>query len=88
MSRAIILSDENTLEALPICDVCKKPVDKLVWMDDAFMERRSYRVFCHGDMQTVHVEIRELEHSSGAITFGRAFVRETAEIGEPRRLGP
>jgi hypothetical protein len=65
----------------PICDVCEKPVDKIVSMRDGFREVVSFRVFCHGEVETVQVDLMDLHDALGEIHFGRAFVRE-------KQLGP
>jgi hypothetical protein len=65
----------------PICAVCEKPVDKIVSMRDGFREVVSFRVFCHGDVETVEMDVIDMHDATGPIRFGRAFVRE-------KRLGP
>jgi hypothetical protein len=60
---------------LPICDVCKKTVDKLVSVKDDFDDCLAFRVFCHGEVETVRVDIRDLREMTGQMYFGRAFVK-------------
>lgn len=38
-----------------ICDVCKKPVERMQYRDDMVRDSRIIAVFCHGEQQSFEV---------------------------------
>jgi len=38
---------------LPHCAVCNKPVDKMEWFDNFDSHHRTFRAFCHGQVEVV-----------------------------------
>lgn len=81
MSVDFTIRDDGLSVPPPICDRCQKPVDKIVSMRDGFREVVAFRVFCHGEEETVRLDLMDLHDATGPIHFGRAFVRE-------KQLGP
>jgi hypothetical protein len=76
MSVDLTIRDDGLNVPPPICDRCNRPVDRIVSMRDAFTEVVAFRVFCHGEVETVHVDLFELHNATGPLYFGRAFVKE------------
>ena len=74
MTVDLTIRDDGLNVQPPICDVCGKPVDKIVSMRDAFEEVVAFRVFCHGEQETVRLDLMDLRDATGPIHFGRAFV--------------
>ena len=55
---------------VPICAICKKPVDRFEWMYRPDMFAKVFRAYCHGDMQEVALNDMDFE---GRVELGMAF---------------
>lgn len=64
-----------------ICAVCGREVERLERVEDPLRRKVTFTAYCHGDVETVDIQERELEANAERIKFGRAFVR-------PRALTP
>lgn len=63
---------ERVLGARPICGRCGKPVDRMTEDVDVFMERRRFRAYCHGQVESVVMTDQELQSIAG-VSWGVAF---------------
>jgi hypothetical protein len=71
---AFFYSADEVRAALPRCAVCGKPVDSLTKDEDAFLERVTFTVKCHGDVEKVVFQGAEREAlGSPGVDFGEAF---------------
>lgn len=71
-SREMNLSKPRSKNEFPICDVCNKPVERLVWTHDHVMCRRVVIAFCHGEREESYIDEIEI-HDDRVLGFGRAF---------------
>lgn len=70
------------LVSAPRCAVCRKPVDSITEEDDAFGERVTWTVRCHGESERVSLSYVELSNVP-SLDFRDAFTTTS-----PRRLTP
>jgi hypothetical protein len=63
------------VEDFPKCDVCNRPVERVDRHDNYRSGVIVFRVFCHGDQETVELTDAQLARATG-LAFGRAFKRK------------
>lgn len=64
-----------------ICDICKKPVERLEWWDDKINDVRVIRVHCHGDRDEMRLRFSDMIAwgSGGLPDHGVAFSTKRLE---------
>lgn len=62
----------SILKLLPICEVCKKPVDRMVAMESLETGNFRFLVFCHGFEEMMEIARYDVIHAS-RINRGTAF---------------
>jgi hypothetical protein len=71
-------------EALPVCAVCNKPVDKVESMYHPNYMGKFFRVYCHGKIEEQMLSDYDF-YSSLQITFDLAFQRPLGVTHEHQR---
>jgi hypothetical protein len=68
-------------DAIPICDVCNKPVESISRKERLRDRAMIFTVRCHGAMETVTLTLAQLQEGPITLHAGRAFVSTVRELG-------
>ena len=82
--RPYLQTQHGTL-GMPMCAVCKKPVDRLEMYYDIRRCRTVYVAYCHGDQQEVALNDAMVVNADG-ISVGEAFAGRPRLPAPPRLL--
>ena len=61
------------LHDVPMCAVCKKPVERVESMYDIALAAKRFRVYCHGDVEEAVLHDVTIEDCD-SVSFGQAFI--------------
>lgn len=73
---------DPTRVKFPTCARCQKPVERLVTLEEPFLEKLRVRVYCHGEHEEVEIDLRELGSPDSGLNFGGVA------FATPRELTP
>ena len=66
----------------PMCEICKRPVERLVRWTDPMSLHVYFKAYCHGDERTSMVSLEQIE--DGGVSFGTAFEQRSIATGEDK----